>query len=281
MLKIGDFSKICQVSIRALRHWDSIGLLKPALTDADSGYRYYTIAQMDDVNRILALRAMNLSLEQIATLLHDNPTPSDIRAMLRLKQAELERQIQDAAAVLKMVESRLDQIDRQGDSPMPQYEVALKAVPPLPMLAIRERVPDMTALVNLLHETYPYARQKDNINLIAIFHDDAYDEHEIDVEVGFPAEISGTKPIPLARGRAMTVREFPAIATLATTVHRGDWRLLPRAYMAVGRWIDANGYAIDGAGREIFYQIDWENAQQSTVTEVQIPIKHNERKATT
>lgn len=272
MLKIGDFSKICQVSIRALRHWDSIGLLKPALTDADSGYRYYTIAQMDDVNRILALRAMNLSLEQITTLLHDNPTPSDIRAMLRLKQAELQAQIQDAAAVLKMVESRLDQIDRHGE-PMPQHEVMLKAAPSLPMLAIRERVPDMTALVNLLHETYPYARQKDNCHLFAVFHDDAYDEHEIDVEVGFSAEISGAKPIPLARGREMTIREFPAVEMLATTVHRGDWRLLPRAYMEVGRWITANGYVIDGAGREIFHHIDWENAQQSTVTEVQIPVR--------
>jgi DNA-binding transcriptional MerR regulator len=51
VLKIGDFSKICQTSIKALRHWDAIGLLEPVLTDPETNYRYYSIAQIDVVQR--------------------------------------------------------------------------------------------------------------------------------------------------------------------------------------------------------------------------------------
>lgn len=270
MLKIGDFSKICQVSIRALRHWDSIDLLKPALTDPQTGYRYYSIAQVDDVNRILAFRTMGLALEQVAKLLHDNPSTSDIRAMLRLKQLELQQQIEHAASVLQMVESRLNQIDHHGT--MPNYEVALKSAEPQHIMAIRERTPDMVALVNLLHETYPYARQKDNTNLLAVFHDDAYLENEIDIEVGFPVERDTFKPIPLARDRAMTVRTLPGVDTLATTVHKGEWATLSQGYLHLGRWIDTHDYVIVGAGREIFHHIDWDNAQKATVTELQFPV---------
>jgi DNA-binding transcriptional MerR regulator len=71
MLKIGDFSKICQTSIKALRHWDAIGLLKPALIDPETNYRYYSIEQIDVVNRVMAFRVLGLALGDIVRLLHD------------------------------------------------------------------------------------------------------------------------------------------------------------------------------------------------------------------
>jgi DNA-binding transcriptional MerR regulator len=66
MFKIGDFSKISQVSIRSLRHYDEIGLFKPAHTDPFTGYRYYSADQLPRLNRIIALRTLGLSLEEIA-----------------------------------------------------------------------------------------------------------------------------------------------------------------------------------------------------------------------
>src|SRR3712207_5282577 len=103
MLRIGEFSKICQVSMKALRHWDAVGLLKPALTDSQTGYRYYTINQVGDVNRVMALRAMGLGLAQIAEMLQTPPTTHDIRAMLKLKQIELQQQIAEATDMLMLV----------------------------------------------------------------------------------------------------------------------------------------------------------------------------------
>jgi DNA-binding transcriptional MerR regulator len=270
MLRIGDFSKICQVSVKALRHWDSVGLLKPALIDPQTGYRYYSIEQVRTVNQVLAFRAMGLGLPQIAQLLNDNPTTADMCAMLRLKQAELAQQIEAAHTMLEVVESRLMQIDHEGG--LPGYEVAVKTAEPQPILSIRETVPTMEGLVHLLHETHPYARQKENTNLLAVFYDEGYDRDQIDVEVGFRIEDGSSKPIPLANGRYMLPGTLPGTDLLAYTVHKGEWLTLSNGYVHLGRWIDNNGYEIVGSGREIFHHIDWENQQKDTVTELQFPV---------
>jgi DNA-binding transcriptional MerR regulator len=270
MLKIGDFSKICQTSVRALRHWESQGLLKPALSDPRTGYRYYTIDQIEQVNRILALRTMGLSLAQIASLMAENVTITDIRAMLRLKQAELQQQIAQAAEMLTVVESRLSEIDSDGT--LPGYEVALKSVEAQPVLAVRQTLPDMQALVDLLYETHGYAREKASTNLLAVFYDDGYQDETLDVEVGFPVETGSRHPIPLKHGREMSLRVLPGVEQLACTIHRGEWLKLSHGYISLGRWIVNNGYQIAGAGREIFHAIDWDNQQNATVTELQFPV---------
>ena len=61
MLKIGEFSKLSRVSIRMLRHYDEIGLLKPAQTDSLTDYRYYRADQLPTVCRIAALKDMGIA----------------------------------------------------------------------------------------------------------------------------------------------------------------------------------------------------------------------------
>ncbi len=79
MFKIGDFSRLSLVSVKALRYYDELGLLKPARVDEFTGYRYYSAGQLTRLNRILAMKDMGLSLEQIALLLDKEPTPDQIR----------------------------------------------------------------------------------------------------------------------------------------------------------------------------------------------------------
>lgn len=71
MFKIGDFSKLSQISIKALRLYDQMGLLKPIHIDPDTGYRYYSASQLPRINRILAFKDLGFSLEQITSLLDD------------------------------------------------------------------------------------------------------------------------------------------------------------------------------------------------------------------
>lgn len=271
MFKIGDFSKVCQVSIKALRHWDAEGVLKPAAVDPDSGYRYYTIAQVAEVNRILALRTMGLGLPQIRRMLTDKPTADDLRAMLRLKRAELEQELENAAARLRAVESRLRQIETDG--PMPEYDVALKDTPPMTLLAVRETVPDMQSLVDLLQETHPYALSRTGSNLLAVFHDDGYDDVLIDVEVGFAVD-GPQQPIALGPGREMRATALPAVPLMAATIHNGPWVSLAQGYTQLGRWIADNGYRITGPGREVYYRIVWDDeTHDRTMTELQFPVE--------
>ena len=120
MFKIGDFSKVCQVSIKSLRHWDEIGLMQPAYTDPITGYRYYHIDQLEQVNRIQALRGLGLSLKETARLLEEDLPASEIRGMLRLKEAELRQQVEEGQAKLAQIETRLQQLEQR-----PAYEARL------------------------------------------------------------------------------------------------------------------------------------------------------------
>ena len=92
MLKIGEFSTIAGYMM-LLRHYDDLDLFKPHFVDPENGYRYYNIDQLSDLNRILALRDLGFSLDQIGRLVKDNINPDEIQGMLKLKQAQIEQDI--------------------------------------------------------------------------------------------------------------------------------------------------------------------------------------------
>ena len=89
MLRIGQFARIGHVAVAPLRHYDKIGLLKPNHVDGWTGYRYYAPDQLPQLHRILALKDLGLSLEQIARMLEHIVTNDDLHAMLRLRHAQL------------------------------------------------------------------------------------------------------------------------------------------------------------------------------------------------
>lgn len=107
MFKISEFSKLGQVSVKALRYYDQIGLLKPAHTDPDTGYRYYTANQLFSLNRILAFKELGFTLQQIRQLINDDISTEQIRGMFRLKQAEIQTLIEEEQARLHRIENRL------------------------------------------------------------------------------------------------------------------------------------------------------------------------------
>ena len=129
MFKIGDFSKLSRVPVKTLRYYDEIGLLPPEQVDQYTGYRYYSAHQLERLNRILALKDLGLSLEQIRQMLVQSLPADQIRGMLRLKQAELAEEISDNQARLARVEARLRQIEQENG--MPDYEVTIKKLPPI------------------------------------------------------------------------------------------------------------------------------------------------------
>src|SRR5262249_56689758 len=128
MIKIGDFSRLGRVSIVALRHYDDLGLLKPASIDPETGYRYYTVEQLSRLHRILALKELGFSLEQVARLLCDEIPAAKLQGMLLLKRAELEQQLLEQQARLTAIEARLRHLERDGAAPV--YDVVLRPVAP-------------------------------------------------------------------------------------------------------------------------------------------------------
>src|SRR5512146_3097906 len=107
MFTVGEFSRLARVSKRLLRYYDEIGLLKPSNTDPNTGYRYYSARQMPLLNRILALKDLGLSLEQIQRMLSEQVTTDEMQGMLLMKKAEIEQQLQEELQRIHSIEARL------------------------------------------------------------------------------------------------------------------------------------------------------------------------------
>ena len=109
---IGEFARLGGVSVRTLRHYDEIGLLRPATVDPDTGYRGYSAAQLGQINRVMALKELGLSLAQVRRLL-DGVTLGELRGMLLLRRAQLEHELDQHKNQLLGVEARLRSIARR------------------------------------------------------------------------------------------------------------------------------------------------------------------------
>jgi len=109
-MQIGDFSKLSFVTVKALRYYDEIGLLKPERVDEFTGYRYYSAAQLLRLNRIVALKNMGLSLDEVARLLRDDVPVASILDLLHDKQAEIKGHLEQEVEKLSCVGKWLKQI---------------------------------------------------------------------------------------------------------------------------------------------------------------------------
>ncbi|MCB0015025.1 MAG: MerR family transcriptional regulator [Anaerolineales bacterium] len=269
MFKIGEFSRIAQVSGRTLRHYDTIGLLKPVHIDPDTGYRFYSAEQLPRLNRILALKDLGLSLEQIGRLLRDELSPSEIRGMLTMRKAEIEQTVRAEIDRLRHVEYRLAQIEQEGA--LWAHDVILKRVPPRTILSIRETGAGnhFQELFLELQKALPAGRSPYE-QVVFIMHSEVYEEEEMDIELGYLLADAVHEPFALAPHRLLTVRQLPAVELMATLV---DTNLDGGAsgYNILGSWLEANGYEIIGPGYEVFHEISWPNEGRN-VMEIQFPV---------
>jgi effector-binding domain-containing protein len=268
MFKIGDFSKLSQVSIKALRLYDQMGLLKPIAIDKFTGYRYYSASQLPRLNRILAFKDFGFLLEQIVQLLDDEFPASQFREMLRIKQLELQQQINSERSRLKRVEARIQQIERENI--MSNYDVVIKKVEPIKVASMREILPDYTAVGQLFNELMGYLSQHEVTKFdycAAIWHDPEYKESDVDGE----AVVAITHAIP--ETEQIKVYDLPAYDAIACIIHKGSYQTLSESYKHLLAWIEANNYQIIGANREFYIEGGREQDNESYVTEIQFPVK--------
>jgi DNA-binding transcriptional MerR regulator len=273
MFRIGEFSQIARVSGRLLRYYDSIGLLRPVRTDPQTGYRYYSAGQLGELNRILALKELGLTLDQVRRMLGDKISAEEIRGMLMLRKAELERSLAEEAARLRHVESRLQQIDEQGA--LKDYDVVVKSVEPQPFLALRATFPRLEDVMATLRDVARTvtarvpAQARDHLVVVAY---SDFDDQDLDLEIGFGLTRALKRSVLLPDRRELTTGELPAAATLATIVRSGPLDQSHLAFGALGIWMEANGYSIAGPCREVFLNGLVASAEADAVMEIQFPV---------
>lgn len=275
MLKISDFSRLTQVPADTLRYYDKIGLFSPTKTDHFTRYRYYSMTQLPRLNRILALRALGLSLASIKTLLDQALSVEELRGMLRLKEAEITDHIAQEQQRLAFLRAKLAQIDAEGR--VTAYDIVIKEIAPFTIAAMRGTVPTWDVINLTLTEFFrqtltaihacPTASLSDDPAQcgIALYHDQEYCERDIQVETAF-----GIVGEMCATGH-ITTRLLPAI-TAATVIHHGSLDEIGAAYKAILAWIERHRYQIVGANREINLVYTHEGDPETFVTEIQFPI---------
>lgn len=269
MFRIGEFSRLSRVTVKTLRYYDEIGLLKPAEVDRFTGYRYYSVDQLSRLNRILALKDLGLSLEQIARFLDEELSADQLRGMLRLKQAEIQQRVGEEQARLARVAARLRQIEQEGK--MTRQEVVIKKMEPLKVAALRDIILTYDAQGPIWEELVVFLKQqgvKSTGPCLTIYHDTEYRERDVDVEACEPVDAS------LPDHPRIKVRELPAVETMASVIHEGSYDNFNETYTALLTWIEANGYRIIGPNREVYLR-GAESGSDPTgyVTEVQFPVE--------
>jgi len=269
MFKIGDFSKLCQVPVKTLRYYDEIGLLRPEQVDNFTGYRYYAAHQLERLNRILALKDLGLSLEQIHLMLEHDLPADQLRGMLRLKQSELAEEVNETRACLARVEARLKQIEQEQK--MPDYEITIKKLNHLRVASVRGVVPKYSEQSELWCELAEAIR-KHNIQptgpCFAMYHDPGYVEQYPDTETCYPVNAD------LMQDGRFKVYDLPN-GEFACIIHKGPFNTLTIALSALLKWIEDNGYRIIGPNREIYLFTGEGPVRQddpSYVTENQFPV---------
>lgn len=269
MFRIGDFARHGRVSVRMLRHYDAVGLLRPTRVDPATGYRSYDAAQLSRLNRIVALKDLGLTLDQVGRILDESVGVEELRGMLRLRQAELRAQIAADEARLTQVEARLAAIE--GEGTMPTDDVQVKSLPAVRVAELTGTAasfepasisPVIGSLYDKLVRRLAAAGVSPTGPGIAYYVPGG--NGGVVVHAAMPVDAD-----PSA-GHDFQVVDLPAVEHAATIVHRGSMDDVLPTVQTIARWMDDNGYRSGGASRELY--LDCDGPRDQWVTELQEPV---------
>ncbi|WP_347401823.1 MerR family transcriptional regulator [Candidatus Enterococcus murrayae] len=265
LLKIGEFSQLGQVSIRTLRHYDEIDLLHPKLVDEESGYRYYSVRQLDVLAQIVLLRELKFSLKEIKSLIQQDP--KIFTAALLKKDREIEKEIQRDQFRQQQIQQMIQRMQHKGN-----YQVKIKEIPAFPVISLRKKIKSFYH-EGLLWEEFQSLLKKqglpfpsDSNQCLTIFHDEEYLEEGVDVEVAIISSKKAVKPLQM--------KQLPKIDHAAIFYVEGNYHQLPEAYQAFAKWLEEHPeFQMIKTTRQICHiGPEHTNNPEEYLTELQIPL---------
>jgi len=270
MFTIGDFASHGRVSVRMLRHYDAIGLLRPAAVDPATGYRWYEAGQLARLNRLVALKDLGFTLEQVRSILDEKVSVEELRGMLRLRQAELQARIAGDAARLAQVEARLRIIEREGA--MPADEVQVKRVPAVRVAELSGIAADfepesISPVIGPLYDELIRRLERAGVTPTGApvaWYEDVAGGDGVVVHAGMPVDVEP------GGAHGLQVVDLPAIERAATILHHGSMDAVMPTVQALARWIEANGYRSASYSRELYLECGED--RDTWVTELQEPV---------
>lgn len=265
MMTIGEFARAGEVSVRMLRHYDRIGLLRPDRVDEWTGHRFYEPAQLGRLDRLVALKELGFSLAEVGELLPLDLSGAEFAQRLRGRRAELAAEVHAASTRLHAVNHRLHLIERTHD--MSEHDFTTRTIDPvrlvgLPISAASQ--PEVSAVVGPLFGRVAdlLARAGGRPDLGIATYQDAPDG-ALSIFVGFASELDV---------EGLEVRELEAVEAL-TTLHLGSMEGISESWGALTREVTRQGRAFAGACREVYLEASDPDDQSGWVTELQQPVR--------
>lgn len=294
-MKIGEFARLGQVSVRMLRHYDRIGLIQPARVDPWSGHRDYAPEQLAVLHRLIALKELGLSLAQIHSVIVDRPSPEQLRGMLALRQAELASEVEASTARLAEVARRLQLIEEEPAMPthdrpdtlqdqQQQQEFIVRALAPRRIaarLAVAEESVPMADVVEPLFVgvSTDLTRAGACAETGVALYDASGESMTVTIGYDHPEQ---QRPDTLAPD--ILLLDLDAVPDAVCGVHLGPLDSIAQSWQRLHEWLESRGWVPDGPCREIYLeagpgpdggaperttaldQVDW-------VTELQQPVR--------
>lgn len=272
MLSIGDFAKYGSVSVRMLRHYDAVGLLRPARVDEFTGYRSYSADQLSRLNRVIALKELGFTLQQVAEVLDEEVSSAELRGMLRLRRRELAAAMEADAARLAQVEARLRMIESEGF--MSSDDVVLKSVPALRVAELSAMAEEFSPasigpVIQPLYEQLCARMERAGVR--ATGPSVAYYEPVTGAD-GVGVRVHASIPVAVEPDDSydFEVVVLPEQERVASVVHHGSLDDVMLTLQRLARWVDDSGHRSAGVAREVYVSCD--GAPETWVTELQEPV---------
>lgn len=262
LYRIGLFAQMNRITVKALRFYEEQGLLLPAKIDEESGYRYYTMSQMETLHRILALKEAGFTIEDMK---HLNASGDERGFLLRKKKALLEK-----IAELTLQLSKIDGYLMAGGNSL-SAPVMVKTIPETVCAVMRRRIDSYDALFDIMPELGGYMEDAGCVCALpeycfTQYLEPGFQEAQILVEV---CEAVTEKKADRGCLRFRTIPETRA----ACIYHKGSYRDFPKTYEVILRYIEENGYEICGNIRESYIDGVWnKDSEDEWLSEIQIPV---------
>lgn len=271
MFKIGEFSKLTQVSIRMLRHYDQMGLLKPDNVDPSTGYRLYSAQQIPLLQKIILLRDSKFGISEIKNILENWNEGFIIE--------ELERKKKEISLEITREQLRIDKINKavasiQSKRLETHYNVIFKEIPSYSVLSLREMIPDYCYEGILWDKMYRFIEEEHievvncSNNNLAIYYDQEHKENAVDVEIGVVVKKKG-----VSRDNFI-FRDTEPVKLMACSMVYGSFDHIAEGYYSFCYWLEQNQqYQMYGFSRQICHKGPMEEMNPDHyVTEIQIPV---------
>lgn len=268
-LKIGEFSRLMQVTVKTLRHYEEIGILKPCEVDQWTGYRYYKLDQMQQLEKIRHLKEVGFSLEEIREMMDSNSPVPDI--------GQLESKIRTCEEELKILLDRRERLHQMLDSQRKldsMDKISIQSLPEIIVASHRETIPNHEALGPMCVNVIGPEMQRLGCKCpppgycFTIEYDKEYSPTGIDIEYCEQVEEMGKD------SESIQFKKLEAVPTAVCCKHYGSYNRFHRSYTAVFKYIEKEGYYIVGHPRCCYIDGIWNQEDpEKWLSIIQVPVE--------